>query len=161
MSIGITTEATCSDPCWYAREDVCRCSCGGKNHGILRTPGGGLPPRTRRVYGERYELAGIVGYSLEDHGCYALHERAARDQADQINGGAAAGRAGLTKREWAPDERHRVFYAQASKQQMDAWSELRPYMADTGSRRPFMIWRMIESPPPPEPTPATGQATLL
>ncbi len=28
----------CGFACWEAREDVCRCSCGGRNHGISRKP---------------------------------------------------------------------------------------------------------------------------
>jgi len=24
---------TCSEACWFAREEVCRCSCNGKHHG--------------------------------------------------------------------------------------------------------------------------------
>jgi hypothetical protein len=33
----IMTEATCGEACWSAKEEVCRCSCGGKNHGIYKT----------------------------------------------------------------------------------------------------------------------------
>ena len=75
----ILTDATCGEACWRAREDVCRCSCGGANHGIQRSGEGEQPTRTRRVKGERYELAAIVGYSREDHGCYAVFERAAEE----------------------------------------------------------------------------------
>lgn len=32
------TNAPCTSKCWYAEEDVCSCSCGGKHHGIHRTP---------------------------------------------------------------------------------------------------------------------------
>jgi hypothetical protein len=30
--------APCTVSCWNAEEDVCRCSCGGKNHGIGHNP---------------------------------------------------------------------------------------------------------------------------
>ena len=49
---------TCGDHCWHAREDECKCSCGGKNHGILRN-GGAMPKRTRKMAGKFYELMEI------------------------------------------------------------------------------------------------------
>ena len=33
------TEATCGFNCWLAKEHICRCSCGGKNHGIMLKEG--------------------------------------------------------------------------------------------------------------------------
>lgn len=141
----ILTENTCAEACWYAREDVCRCSCGGKNHGSLRRPGGDRPARTRRVQGERYELAGIVGYDPDGHGYFAAFERAARDEADRVNDGKAAGRSGLVKRQYGSDVRNRVFYTQATVKQINTWAELEPYQGDRGHwmTRPFLIWRMI------------------
>lgn len=53
------TGHTCGDACWHARELVCRCSCGGVNHGILNN-GGDRPQRTCQLDGNLYELAGIV-----------------------------------------------------------------------------------------------------
>ena len=53
------TEATCGVACWMAKEPECHCSCGGKNHGILLTPGGTQPPRMAKIDGVRYVLEGI------------------------------------------------------------------------------------------------------
>jgi hypothetical protein len=53
------TGHTCGDACWHAKDEICRCSCGGKNHGILNR-GGAMPTRTRKIGGEFYELAGIA-----------------------------------------------------------------------------------------------------
>lgn len=50
------SEITCGEACWCAKEDICKCSCGGKNHGILRTPDGVQPVRTSKIDGYRYEL---------------------------------------------------------------------------------------------------------
>ena len=55
----ILSETTCGEACWCAREDVCRCICGGKNHGILRTPNGVQPIRTSKIDGYRYELLAV------------------------------------------------------------------------------------------------------
>lgn len=52
----VLTDATCSEACWHAREEVCRCSCGGKNHGCLKVEGGSRPDRTARIDGVRYVL---------------------------------------------------------------------------------------------------------
>lgn len=57
--LAILTEATCADACWYARDEVCRCSCGGANHGVLRTKDGQQPVRTARIDGDRYKLAAV------------------------------------------------------------------------------------------------------
>ena len=56
------TGHTCGEACWHAREEVCRCSCGGKNHGILYTNDGKQPKRTRRIDGKFYELVAIIPY---------------------------------------------------------------------------------------------------
>lgn len=57
--IAILTEQTCGDACWHAREDICRCSCGGKNHGCLRKNGAEQPIRTAKIDGVRYKLVGV------------------------------------------------------------------------------------------------------
>ena len=57
--IGLLTDATCGDACWAAREDICRCSCDGENHGITRTANGERPTRTRRVKAHRYRLLAV------------------------------------------------------------------------------------------------------
>lgn len=56
---GIFTEQTCGEACWCAKEDICRCSCGGKNHGVLRTADGIRPVRTAKIDGYRYELLAV------------------------------------------------------------------------------------------------------
>ena len=55
----ILSDITCGEACWCAKEDVCRCSCGGKNHGILRTPDGVQPIRQAKIDGYRYELLAV------------------------------------------------------------------------------------------------------
>ncbi len=53
------TDATCGEACWHAREEVCRCSCGGKNHGCLKTTNGEKPERTSKINGHRYILKAV------------------------------------------------------------------------------------------------------
>jgi hypothetical protein len=59
LIFGVMTGSTCGDACWHAREEVCRCSCGGRNHGILTT-GGARPQRTARIEGQLYELVAVI-----------------------------------------------------------------------------------------------------
>ena len=61
--IGILTEQTCGEACWHAHEKECRCSCGGRNHGILNTPDGQRPDRMCRMNGYVYKLAAVGGHS--------------------------------------------------------------------------------------------------
>lgn len=53
------SESTCGEACWCAREDACHCSCGGKNHGVLREGNGDSPARTAKIDGVRYELKAV------------------------------------------------------------------------------------------------------
>ena len=55
------TQSTCADMCWYARENVCKCSCGGANHGVLLEEGVEQPKRTKQSKGYRYELEAVFG----------------------------------------------------------------------------------------------------
>ena len=57
--LAILTAQTCGDACWHAKEEICRCSCFGKNHGILNK-GGSQPGRTCRIDGNLYELVSII-----------------------------------------------------------------------------------------------------
>lgn len=59
------SDRTCGTACWEAHEDVCRCSCGGANHGILRRdPSAPQPARTAKIGGILYGLAGVgVGFT--------------------------------------------------------------------------------------------------
>ena len=64
IPFGILTGSTCGDACWHAREDTCRCSCAGRNHGIL-TQGGTAPVRNSKVKGEVFELVAVIHGPIE------------------------------------------------------------------------------------------------
>lgn len=74
VTFSIWADITCGEACWHAREEVCRCSCGGRNHGCLRNAGGERPVRTAKIDGERYELLAVGA------------RREVIDQAGEING---------------------------------------------------------------------------
>ena len=55
------SDMTCGENCWNAKEEVCRCECGGKNHGIhLR---GENAVRACKIRGRRYELVAVGTHS--------------------------------------------------------------------------------------------------
>lgn len=53
------SEITCGHSCWYAKQDECKCSCGGKNHGVLLQQDNAQPQRTMRTKGTLYYLQSI------------------------------------------------------------------------------------------------------
>ena len=58
--MGIISAQTCGEACWYAKEDVCRCSCGGAMHGQFKVGDGQeRPGRTKRSRGIRYDLVAV------------------------------------------------------------------------------------------------------
>ena len=66
LTQAILTAQTCGDGCWHARELICRCSCFGKNHGILNQ-GGIQPGRTAKHGGELYELVAVIQGKQDGH----------------------------------------------------------------------------------------------
>lgn len=58
MITGFLTGHTCGDACWHARDLVCHCSCGGRNHGIF-SRGGSQPIRTAKIGGDMYQLVEV------------------------------------------------------------------------------------------------------
>ena len=71
----VLTEATCGEACWAAQHDVCRCSCGGANHGIKKR--GGSADRTRKVGRNRYRLIAVM---TESDRPYAAARELARER---------------------------------------------------------------------------------
>lgn len=58
--IAFFSDRTCGESCWSAKEEICRCECGGKNHGI--TLRGGSGKRAAKINGVRYELVSVGQY---------------------------------------------------------------------------------------------------
>ena len=57
--LGIYSETTCGEACWMAHGEICKCSCGGKNHGIYNNGSGIKPLRMCKINGDRYVLQGV------------------------------------------------------------------------------------------------------
>lgn len=120
----LITGHTCSEACWTAREDVCRCSCGGKNHGILLN-GGQRPDRTCRIQGKRYRLASMGDFMQVCHERHSINE--ASWKASYIH---AAIDKPATESQWKWPE-------------VSAWMDAHPRVATCGSVSrdvPYLLW---------------------
>lgn len=110
------TDATCGEACWEAREDICRCSCGGRNHGCMRTADGTQPARTAKIDGMRYVLRATAPDRIDDNIARAEIYETART----LNG--------PTYRSWDTNVKHApARIRNATKDQLARWPELASY----------------------------------
>ena len=142
--MAILTSHTCGEACWHAREEVCRCSCGGVNHGCLLVDGAEQPARTSRIDGHRYRLA-VVGQGAVEHAA-ELNRRqfqwVEKPMVDQ-NGGLHQYK--YRWRDTDPGAPARVKWA--TPEQVQRWPELSAYR---GLReRPALCWEIETWPEPP------------
>ncbi len=110
---------TCGFACWMAQEDVCRCMCGGANHGIMRH-GGDQPGRFCQRKGIAYTLAGIEGRWSEANSEY---QRLGKEYnfAHEL-----------------PWYKESAFMQTASGHALK-WPEVQNFLA-TGQREAFLLW---------------------
>ncbi len=125
------TGTTCGAACWTAAEDICRCSCGGANHGCLGR-GESQPQRMAKIDGHRYILAAIGVYDdrLEDRA-----NEFNRDHGVQYWRWSAKARDNWTRKDMPAKVR------MASKQQVASWPELASFRSDARwYQRPELMW---------------------
>ena len=139
----VLTEATCGTACWEAREDVCRCSCGGRNHGIARQ--GARGPRTCKAGSARYELVAVVA---ESDNPYKMADELSKEVT-----GERQWRGYTMRPKWG---RPPLFAVQPCTKAQQAWAEVgqafsgwderKPGEApiDVWRRRPHLIWKRID-----------------
>lgn len=119
------TGTTCGFACWEAREDVCRCSCGGKNHGIL-AHGGEQPQHQAKIAGHVYKLAAVG--SWPDIRQQAYDYNVPKDSAGNYDYRQAKyGRNAAVDKPPTANQRK--------------WPEVANYIAaSTGQRPPTLLW---------------------
>jgi hypothetical protein len=134
MTIAVAiTETTCGEACWSAREDICRCSCIGKNHGVTRTPAGVTPVRTRKLNGHAYQLLAVES---TNGSCRAVRMRPLEVQKSGIMGKLVAG--GRWERySWDSTPGYPVKLKTASESEVRRWPELAAWR---GHGRPCTSW---------------------
>ena len=134
----VLTGHTCGEACWHAREEVCRCSCGGANHGIL-VQGGARPARTCRIKGHRYELV-TVGQRRELWSEYASLMRAAPPR-------IIAGHSFAWTEYAGSDAGAPYILKAASKDQCNKWGELSHFAGLSAQEHyhqsPALLWRKV------------------
>jgi hypothetical protein len=137
------TEQTCGDACWHAKEDICRCSCGGKNHGCLRTEDGQQPARTRKIKGAMYQLAAVQTHGDDGQNLFDLQRKIE-------NTGMTQGLFTHGDLYWAEGYRMEhlpVFIKTASEGEVKRWPELSAWrdvpFADVWNR-PQTLWIRID-----------------
>ena len=54
MNAGVFPQAHCRSQCWFAQGNICRCACGGENHGAVR-PNGKEPAEAGRRDGREFQ----------------------------------------------------------------------------------------------------------
>ena len=130
MVEAILTSATCGEGCWYAKEKVCRCSCGGKNHGCLLDGETERPARTSRIQGSTYQLVASGPY----------HEIAKQFNKMILDLGEAGYKTEPWGRFrwWHTDKGSPVRFAAAAKRQRESWDELRGATFGT-----YLLWKKI------------------
>ena len=137
----IYTERTCGDACWHAREDICRCSCVGRNHGILRNADGEQPVRTRRINGAMYTLHAVPA-TWEDAGCIANAMRPIEDLDRDIR--MAARERGILNLAQSYirglNENPVTVIKTASKSEVEKWPELASFRPGAPYWRPGLLW---------------------
>ena len=131
MVEAVLTGTTCGEGCWFAREKVCRCSCGGKNHGCLLKDGAEKPVRNSKIDGEHYELAAV--------GCYRDLYRQALELL-RAEPPQKTRWAGLTIRWTATEKGSPVRLKSATKQQKESWKEVK----NSGAQYPYLLWKSTQ-----------------
>lgn len=125
------TESTCGEACWSAAEDVCRCSCGGRNHGVLTTTDGEQPARTSKIDGYVYQLAAVTTYGGAHQETRRINEASPRRQ-----------RYGNMEFVYRHDDRGApARFKAASKDQIARWPELTAYRdLPRYEQQPYLVW---------------------
>lgn len=130
---------TCGDHCWHAKELVCRCSCGGVNHGILLTKDGKQPQRTRKIDGKFYELVSIVAHDPKDSPIVTY--RKASTELNRVCDERFPGLSWLGYGEWRIESKMPILDMSISNSQAK-WPEVK---AIPGAQR--LIWARPEGTP--------------
>lgn len=137
----LLTERTCGDACWHAREDICHCSCGGKNHGCMRNDDGEQPARTKRVKESFYQLVAVEAYNENE--CIATRIQPLRDTQRNINNKAVeSGRYEFHEiygTQWGATKQLPTMLKTASESEVNRWVELAQWR-NSKFYRPLTLW---------------------
>lgn len=145
--LSVLTNVSCGEACWHAKEETCRCSCGGKNHGILLQGGKEQPIRQSKISGKRYELKAVGLFSEIYNQCKELLSTFPPYRIDPImQDGVEIMRYTYT---WKPEDCGPYVCRPASKAQCVLWKELSEYKGlseyEFYKNKPYMLWQEIKT----------------
>ena len=142
----LLSDQTCGDACWKAREDICRCQCGGVNHGCLRGKDGEQPTRTRRLDGVMYRLQAVP--TRDTHNAPIHWMNAIEDQQRAVT--CAAKAAGIPNPErsnrsgeWGTHYHEAAILKTATQAECARWPELAQWR---DGMRPWVLWVRADIP---------------
>lgn len=139
---------TCGEACWTAKENVCKCSCNGENHGILLKENGEQPVRNAKINGYRYELKGIGKFSELYNQAEAINNSAGPYRVEKYKTtiyNEVAKQNELQDREYkhyynSSDNGAPAKYKRATSQQLLNWIELKGF-----TYTPYLLWVLVEN----------------
>lgn len=144
--LSILTGTTCGLPCWYAHEKVCRCSCGGKNHGVLLDPKAEQPNRMAKIDGFMYELHTVGRYTEVNRIGNAISKRLGWRS---IGGSKAMPMTTASGKPYHeghyPHEKGAAIRVKTPTKNQYDWPELK---IDPTNLHPYILWVMVEMPEP-------------
>ena len=127
--ISIYSEQTCGANCWLAEEDICKCSCSGKNHGIALS--GGNPEKIIKIDGFRYKLFRVGLYS-------ELYREAHELLKDTIRKTITCGDHAYTYH-FSATEKGSPIRLKALNDKQKEWQEVK----NIGLKYPYALWQKI------------------
>lgn len=139
------TDATCGEGCWEAREEVCRCSCGGKNHGCMKIEGT-RPDRTAKIDGFFYKLIfSSIGMPWKEY-----EEKMKTvpnfpcDCGKEHKAGLRTVEKGMWHYYWKETDKGAPYRIKpASKQQLEKWPELESYKNKNRWETVYLLWEKL------------------
>lgn len=147
--IAYLTERTCGEACWHAKDEVCHCSCYGKNHGCLRNKNGVKPDRHARIDGIVYKLEG-VGDVYDD--ARRINQSAGYKAIEKPSKFTTSDGVELYSQYYycwsVTDKEAPARVKNATTTQIKNWPELAAWR--DGNKRPSLLWVRIEFPEKPK-----------
>lgn len=140
----ILTEQTCGEACWEAREEICRCSCGGKNHGCLREKNSKQPNRSAKIDGFPYVLKAVGCVKDIMSAAREINNAAGTRETIKISDTRAYQYPWTEKDKGAPARVKKATDAQRHYwDELSAWAE--DNLSNTYVAPPYLLWVKVES----------------
>jgi hypothetical protein len=130
------SDITCGEACWHAKELVCRCSCGGKNHGCLKTADGVMPIRTCKLDGVMYELTAVGEFGQLYGECKKINDQYPKKPVPYPC------EKGFIVYPWGDNDYNAPARLKPSNAcHINRWPELSAYKELPAYKKPYILWK--------------------